>query len=173
MAQTISNDYLRMQTELHANPQYGVASLGFGKVVKDLMAEIGAASISDYGAGKCKLKDALTLAGMSDFQYYPYDPVFPEYGQARSADLVCCIDVLEHIEEDYVDTVVDDLKRITTGHGLFSIATGPATKLLPDGRNAHLIQKTSAWWLPKFVPHFDVLKLKTGRSGFWIVVRPA
>jgi hypothetical protein len=52
---------------------------------------------------------------------------------------------------------------------------GPAGKTLPDGRNAHLIQKPSSWWLPKLSAHFDVLHLEThdmmGR-GFWVIVEP-
>ena len=51
--------------------------------------------------------------------YRPYDPAFPEYGEPRGADLVCCIDVLEHIEPDLLDNVLDDLARITLKHGFF------------------------------------------------------
>lgn len=173
MRDTISASYLQMQSELHKNPEYGVASLGYGPLVKETLEKIGGRSISDYGAGKCKLREALAGAGLTDYDYYPYDPVFPEYGPPRPADLVCCIDVLEHIEEDYVDAVVEDLKAITVNHGLFSVATGPAKKVLADGRNAHLIQRTSGWWLAKFVPDFDVVRLVTGKHGFWIIVRPA
>lgn len=170
---TISDDYLRLQAELHDTTQYGVAALGFGQIVKDLFTKIGATSISDYGAGRCSLRQALAEAGLSDFEYHPYDPVFSEYGGPRPADLVCCIDVLEHIEEQYVDRVIEDLKSITVKYGLFSIANGPAKKILADGRNAHLIQQPSSWWLPKFLPHFDILQLETGEKGFWFVVRPA
>lgn len=170
---TISDDYLRLQMELHRNPEYGVAALGFGQVVKDLFLKIQGKTIADYGAGKCKLREALINAGLEGFEYFPFDPAFPEYGEPRPADLVCCLDVLEHVEEPYVDRIVAQLRSITVNHGLFSIATGPAKKTLADGRNAHLIQKPSSWWLPKFLPHFEILRLVTGENGFWFVVRPA
>ena len=88
--------------------------------------------------------------------YRPYDPAFPEYGEPRPADLVCCIDVLEHIEPAFVENVLDDLQRVTAGVGVFTVDTGPAMKILPDGRNAHLILKPVAWWLPKFLDRFEL-----------------
>ena len=76
--------------------------------------------------------------GLKNFDYYPYDPVFPEYGPPKKADIVCCIDVLEHVEEEYLTNVLDELKKITMKLGFFTIATEPADKFLKDGRNAHL-----------------------------------
>ena len=52
----ISDGYLGLQRELHKNPNYGVASLHFAPLVRDLLEQSGASSISDYGAGKCNLK---------------------------------------------------------------------------------------------------------------------
>ena len=104
--------------------------------------------------------------GRSDFQYYPYDPVFPEYGDPREADLVCCIDVLEHVEPNYLKAVLKDLSRITIKAGLFTIHTGPAGKNLPDGRNAHLIQKPSSWWLPQLCEHFEIAHLQRDQWGY-------
>ena len=97
---------------------------------------------------------------MNSFQYYPYDPAFPEYGPPKEADLVCCIDVLEHIEEIFLDNVLNDLKKITKKLGFFTIHTGPAVKILEDGRNAHLIQKTPSWWLPKMCSKFEIKHLQ-------------
>jgi hypothetical protein len=52
---------------------------------------------------------------------------------------------------------------------------GPAGKVLSDGRNAHLIQKPTSWWLEKFIKYFDVLCLMEHQmmgNGFWLVVKP-
>ena len=75
---------------------------------------------------------------------------------AAPSDLVACIDVLEHIEPDCLDAVLDDLARVTARVGVFTIATGPAAKTLPDGRNAHLIQEAPEWWMPKLFRRFKV-----------------
>jgi hypothetical protein len=171
--QTISDDYLKIQQELHKNPKYGVASLLYAPLVKRIFEQSGARSISDYGAGKCNLKTGLEKAGLSGFQYLPYDPAFPAYGPAQQADLVCCIDVLEHIEPEYLSAVLKDLSAITRRVGFFTIATGPAAKILADGRNAHLIQEPTSWWLPKLVEHFEIDHLnRTADHGFWTIVRP-
>ena len=97
--------------------------------------------------------------------------MFPDYGPPREADLVCCIDVLEHIEVDYLYNVLEELKRITIKYGIYTIHTGPAKKWLKDGRNAHLIQKTSSWWLPLICERFEVIRLESHTGGFVVIVK--
>ena len=94
---TISDEYRAQQVELHMNPAYGVASIAFAPIVAKLIVDNGIKSLSDYGAGKKNLQRALEPAGIS-IDYRPYDPAFPEYGPPVEADMVCCIDVLEHVE---------------------------------------------------------------------------
>jgi hypothetical protein len=80
--------------------------------------------------------------------------------------------VLEHIEEEYLDAVLLDLQEITRNLGFFSVHTGPAMKVLPDGRNAHLIQKPSSWWLPRMCERFEISHLQSGQGGFWMIAEP-
>ena len=105
-AQTISEEYRAEQQKLHRNPRYGVASLAFAPIVRSLLRLGRCSSLSDYGAGKCNLRRALGLRAGGPIHYHPYDPAFPEYGPPREADLVTCIDVLEHIEPKLLDTVI-------------------------------------------------------------------
>jgi hypothetical protein len=170
--QTISEEYLRQQQELHKNPHYGVASIGFAPIVKSLMEQFGTRSLADYGAGKMNLKRKLDELGAKGYEYFPYDPAFPEYGKPTPADLVCCIDVLEHIEPEYVENVFLDLKAIIRKHGFVTIHTGAAVKHLDDGRNAHLIQQPASWWLPIVSRHLEVIHLQGSPGGFWMVVTP-
>jgi hypothetical protein len=166
---TISEGYLAQQRELHKNPHYGVASLGFAPLVKQLLEQTGLKTISDYGAGKCNLRKGLHDLGKRDFEYWPYDPAFPEYGLPKPAPFVACIDVLEHIEESYLDAVLLELREITIQIGFFSVHTGPASKTLPDGRNAHIIQKSASWWLPLLCRHFEIGHLQKSPGGFWVI----
>jgi hypothetical protein len=171
---TISEEYLKQQQELHKNPNYGVASLEFAPLVAQLIKQTKIETISDYGAGKKRLLDGLTASDISLKAYYPYDPAFPEYGEPQSADLVCCIDVLEHIEPTKLNSVLEELANITVGIGFFSIHMGPAGKFLSDGRNAHLIQQPTSWWLPRLCEHFNILELQQHQvfgSGFWCIVQ--
>ena len=173
MLDTITTEYLQQQRKLHQNPNYGVASLSFAPIVADIMRQTGCSSVSDYGSGKKRLLEGLNQAGVIPSLYLPYDPVFPEYGEPKTADLVCCIDVLEHIEPELIDNVILELSNITTKLGFFSIHMGPAAKILDDGRNAHLIQKPSSWWLKKFINYFEILHLQTHQmmgNGIWLLV---
>jgi hypothetical protein len=162
---TISRPYQREQQVLHENARYGRASIAFAPLVRALAKAGRCASISDYGAGKCRLSAALGdhLAGID---YRPYDPAFPEYGPARPADLVACIDVLEHVEPSLLESCLDDLGRVTEKLILLSVHTGPARKFLSDGRNAHLIQQPADWWVPQFERRIDVLHVRHVRKGF-------
>ncbi len=93
----------------------------------------------------------------------------------KKADLVCCIDVLEHIEPEFIDNVIKELSLITTNLGFYTIHMGPAGKVLADGRNAHLIQKPTSYWLEKFIEYFEIIRLMEHNmmgNGFWLVVKP-
>lgn len=169
---TISPEYLEQQKLLHQNPNYGVASLQYATLVVDMLDQTRAKSVSDYGAGKCNLRKKLHELGRTDIEYFPYDPAFPEYGPPKQADVVCCIDVLEHIEPAYLQAVLQDLERIVIKIGLLTIHCGPAVKTLPDGRNAHLIQEPASWWLPRLCEHFEIAHLQSEPNGFWVIVLP-
>ena len=100
-----------------------------------------------------------------------YDPAREGYNDTpRPTQMVCCIDVLEHIEPDLIDNVFDDLRRVTKEVGFFTIHTGPAIKILDDGRNAHLIQEDMDWWLPKIMDRFKLNTVQRTDNGFWVLV---
>ena len=56
---TISAEYLAQQQKLHENPHYGEASIGFAPTVANILQMTGSDSLSDYGAGKQRLRIAL------------------------------------------------------------------------------------------------------------------
>ena len=156
---TITEEYRKLQQDLHKDPNYGQASLGYAPIVANIVMRLNIKTLSDYGAGKKNLLVGLIKSGINLNEYYPYDPSFPEYGPPKAADLVCCI---------------DDLSKITTNFGFFTIHMQAAKKVLSDGRNAHLIQKPSSWWLGKLIKYFDILHLETtnDKKGFWTFIQP-
>ena len=171
---TISPAYLAEQQLLHKNPGYGAASVHVAPFVARVIQRMDARSLSDYGAGKCRLQLALQELGI-EIDYRPYDPAYPAYGAPQPADLVTCIDVLEHVEPEYLDSVLSELAQVTVRLGFFTVHTGPALKLLSDGRNAHLIQRPMAWWAHSISKYFDVVYAENWSSegdGFWILVMP-
>ncbi len=171
MSTLISEEYRKMQEELHRNPNYGVASVQYAPIVADILKQVGSQELLDYGAGKGRLGETLKTLLPNPPLIRHYDPARPEWAATpRPAPFVTCIDVLEHIEPDLLDNVLDDLQRVTAGHGLFTVHTGPANKVLADGRNAHLIQRPPSWWLPKFMQRFDLVVFQRMPQGFWIAV---
>ena len=171
MSMYISNEYLASQVKLHQETNYGTASISHAPNIKEILLETGYKTLSDYGSGKKKLQKALFDLGMNEFEYFPFDPVFPEYGDPKPAQLVCCIDVMEHIEEFYLNDILNELKKITINLCYFSIATVPAKKILNNGLNAHLIQQPARWWVPKLCERFDIQFLKLTKSGFIVLCK--
>ena len=170
-APLISEDYRRMQQELHKNPNYGVASVGYAPIVAQVMDAVGATELLDYGAGKGRLGQTLRQHTQQQLTIHHYDPSIPEWSATPNpCAFVACIDVLEHIEPHLLDNVLDDLKRVNVGVGVFTVHTGPAVKFLTDGRNAHLIQQPPSWWLPKFMSRFELVQFSRMEQGFWIAV---
>lgn len=167
----ISEEYRRLQQQLHENPKYGVASITYAPLVADVMRHLGMTELLDYGAGKGRLGEALRQHFQEPLTIHHYDPAVPEWASPPAPCMfVACIDVLEHIEPYLLENVLDDLKRVTLGAGLFSVHTEAADKFLPDGRNAHLIQKPPDWWLPKILERFDLVRFSRVRQGFWVGV---
>jgi hypothetical protein len=170
-APLITEEYRTMQQELHRNPNYGVASVQYAPLVAEVMKAAGTSELLDYGAGKGRL--GMTLEGIfkQKLTIHHYDPAIPQWATPpQPCDFVACIDVLEHIEPHLIDNVLDDLQRVTTGVGVFTVHTGPAAKVLLDGRNAHLIQQPPSWWLRKFLDRFELASFNRVQMGFWIVV---
>jgi hypothetical protein len=164
----ITEEYKSMQAELHKNPDYGISSTFFAPIVDQVIAQYQIKELLDYGAGKCRLKDSLT----ESVKYTPYEPSNPLWDATpQPCELVACIDVLEHIEPELLDNVLDDLKRLVLPYGLFTIHTGAAIKVLPDGRNAHLTQENWDWWEKKLSNRFDIIKHILINNGIVVLVK--
>ena len=170
-ATLISEEYRKMQQQLHQNPNYGVASVEYAPLVAQVLEVAGTQELLDYGAGKGRLGIALKQYIQRPLTIHHYDPAIPAWSApAQPCGFVACIDVLEHIEPPLLDNVLDDLKRVTTDVGVFTVHTQPAVKFLPDGRNAHLIQQPPAWWLPKLLERFELANFNRVAMGFMVVV---
>lgn len=158
----ISAAYLAQQRHLHENDSYGVASVLLAPVVKSICEKFNVQSLIDYGCGKGRLFEHLPILDV-----HGYDPAIEKYSvkPSRKAQLVTCIDVLEHIEPEYLDAVLDDIASMSTEYYFLTVNTGPAYKVLSDGRNAHLIQEPLEWWLPKFWARMKLQQFNMNAKG--------
>ena len=159
----ISPEYLAQQRDLHDDQNYGTSGHKYAAVVREIAGLLDTQDILDYGCGKRTLERAL------GYPISNYDPSIPGVdGEPRPADLVVCTDVLEHIEPDYLDNVLDDLERVTLRFLMVVVVNRAAKKILPDGRNAHLIQEPLSWWIPKFEARFSVREIRVQGTKMFI-----
>lgn len=169
----ISDEYRELQRSIHdSDANYGNSSVNFAPILAELMQQTGCTELLDYGAGKGRLGDTLRDLLPRPVTTHHYDPARPSWAaRPDPCDLVACIDVLEHVELLLLDAVLDDLQRVTVGAGFFTVHTGPALRILPDGRNAHIIQQPVRWWLPKLLNRFELLNYQKMEEGFWVIVQ--
>lgn len=161
-----SEEYRGLNEKLHeTNENYGTYGKKWADAIYGLAMSLGTDDILDYGCGKS------TLSKNLPFSIKQYDPAVSKYKDTPDpADIVACTDVLEHIEPEYLENVLDDLKRVIKKVGFFVIATRPAQKVLEDGRNAHLIQNDERWWLPKLCERFNIMVFNKNEGEFICVV---
>lgn len=163
-----SPEYRAIQEKFHLErPDYGVSGARYSDQVFTIARQLQTRDVLDYGCGKC------TLASSLPFQIHNYDPFIPEHSSRPApADLVVCTDVMEHVEDGYVNTVLADIRSLAKKGAFFQIATRPASKTLPDGRNAHLIVAPAKWWIEKLNQHFEPISFQTMQGGFFYLGYP-
>lgn len=138
----ITPEYRELNRQLHADrPDYGTGGHKFAETINQMCAAHRTTDVLDYGCGKRTLEKAL------GFSIQNYDPAVEGLETVKPADIMCCTDVLEHIEPECLTAVLQELRTCTKIVAFLTIATRPAKKTLADGRNAHLIQKNGRWWI--------------------------
>lgn len=166
----ISPAYKAQQEALHETGTYGTASIQFAPLVTQIINRLKVEHLLDYGCGSL-LNLYKHIKPTHKLTYQAYDPGTAEYADPPvPAQMVACIDVLEHIEPEFLESVLDDLARLTEVVLFCTVHTGPAVKVLSDGRNAHLTQEPMEWWLPKIWRRFDLHTVQvTGEHGFYVI----
>jgi len=149
----ITEEYRKQNADLHqSNKEYGTSGAKHAKTVAEIAEMIQAEAILDYGCGKQTLAKALP-----QYTVRGYDPAIPGLDiPPKPADLVVCTDVLEHIEEECLEEVLFDLHMLTKKVLFITVATRPAKKKLPDGRNAHINLKSYRKWLSVLMKYFEL-----------------
>lgn len=167
----ITPEYREQNRLLHENrADYGAGSGQHTKIAK-MILNVGIKDVLDYGCGKGMMARCLP------FPIKEYDPAIPgKDDPAEPAEMVICRDVLEHVEPECIDAVLDDLQRCVKRFGYFVIGLSPSTDILPDGRNAHVLQRTFEWWQDKLRSRFDILlgttrhvtSMVINKPGYWL-----
>lgn len=144
----ITEDYRAANAHLHATTNFGTTAPRFERSIRHMAKTYGVGSLIDYGSGTREWVRHM----FPDAAVQSYDPCVPDLADdARPADMLVSCDVLEHIEPKCLGAVLADMRRVARRCAFVTIATRPAKKMLPDGRNAHLIVMPAEWWLSRLM----------------------
>ena len=117
--------------------------------VKSLIDSTGAKTLLDYGSGKgYQYSERAYHEQWGGVLPSCYDPGVKEFSvkPVDKFDGVICCDVMEHIPEEQVFVTLCEIFWYARLFVVLAIFTGPARKVLPDGRNAHITQRPEVWW---------------------------
>lgn len=159
MSDLISPEYLDQLHKMRAanhRPNWGNGGQKHVEPLLRIIEEYNPKSVLDYGCGHWTILSVLSLKlGTKIPKLGGYDPGIPSRATLpEPADLVFSTDVLEHIEPDKLESVLDHIRTLTLRVAYLNVHTSKATAILPDGRNAHLIQQPREWWQAKFESRF-------------------
>lgn len=157
----LEQKYVKEYQKLHCDTSFKnrgwIYGYGDGKAtannihyIKKLVDKYQVKSLLDYGCGKAihhVEKDLYTSIGVKSVALY--DPAIPEFSKLSENvfDCVVCIDVLEHIPEQNLKHVFDQINNRAKYFIFFTISCNPSRDILSTGENAHITQKSTDWWL--------------------------
>lgn len=170
---TITPAYARENARLHSvDPKFGAEGYLWAYLVAGIARVERCISVLDYGCGKGTL--ARALQGV-DVIVSEYDPGVPGKDQPPSpADLVVCLDVMEHIEPDFVDDVIEDLERLATKNLFVVVSTKLSKRIMADGRDTHVSLHEDAWWSEAFLRHgFEIRRVWNTGLRLWVALMNA
>ena len=150
---------------IHSEKTYGNTSVKNLRFIRPDIKLLAPKSAIDYGCGQSPLLEELNLG--YEIEKNRYDPAIPEYSTKPDhiSDLLLNVDVLEHIEEEDLDTVLAEMRSLCKD-ALIIVDLKEAELLLEDGRNAHVTIKPVEWWEEKISKHFGKLeRIKVARSS--------
>lgn len=162
--------YLEQYRALHDLGAFNSRSMAqWGREIGLLVRRHGARTLLDYGcgSGNAYLEDRIHkrfFGGVMPTLYDPASAAFAARPKGRF-DGVICSDVLEHVPEDELPAVVDDLARYSIKFVFASVCCRPAKKSFPDGTNLHVTVRPFRWWCDLFARRFP--------SGPELVLREA
>jgi hypothetical protein len=126
--------------------------------IAKLIGATGARSLLDYGAGKGRFYAACpgepADGRMRSYPKWPgvkitcYDPGYAPFAAPFEGrfDGAISTDVLEHIPEEDIGWVLDEIFAAAERFVYVVAACYPARKTLPNGENAHCTLQTPEWW---------------------------
>ena len=175
------NYYIDQYKEAHKDSTRfpGISIRYYVKDIAQLIDQTDTKTLLDFGCGKGEQYKNVEL--MSKWGKLPnevwgimpklYDPavethnVFPD----EKFDGVISTDVMEHVPEDAVDVVLEQIFSKADKFVFLAIATylgKPTSYKLPNGESPHITVKPDAWWIEQISKHIpDGVKVSVSFNG--------
>lgn len=162
-------DYLKLYEETFAHADYNQdGSLSYQFLLESVDKIDRPTSILDIGSGrgnviKHLLKkfpiETITSADLKKFHDYPCKFVTLDLSKnftLEKYDLITCLDVMEHIEKEFVDNILKQIS-LSSKYQIFSIANHMEC---PYEQHLHLIRHDKGWWETQLKTYFEILETK-------------
>ena len=152
----INDDYKRQLQEMHAtNKKFTRSGEKKLRMIKSFVETYQPKSLIDFGCSDGEMLPI--LSERYNINAIGYDPGVSEFENipTTAVDCLTSTDVLEHVEPEMIDDTLKIINTLFTKSAFLLIASYPAKKSLPDGRNAHLIIESFDWWRTKLETFID------------------
>ncbi|MDY4841478.1 MAG: methyltransferase domain-containing protein [Alphaproteobacteria bacterium] len=150
-------DKIEFYKQLHkSDAEFGTSSPLYYREVCLAIDFLKPKSVLDYGCGKGLLLEQLKKKYPEIF-FYGYDPGVEgkDTLPVKTADLVINTDVLEHIPENEIEDVVNQISKISS-NVFFGLHHALAGAKLPNGENAHCTVRPTFWYFNLFDRYFKI-----------------
>jgi SAM-dependent methyltransferase len=167
----VMTNYLDEYKVLHKySPTYGSSGCKYLPEVCLIIDYLKPKTVLDYGCGKANLIKELVFR-YPDVEFYGYDPAIPgrDVLPVQKADLVINTDVLEHISEKCLPSVVENIASISDAV-FFALHHALAYTILPNGENAHCTVKPPQWYYELLGRYFKTPYPLPGRRVHSVII---
>jgi len=171
-------EYKEALLDIHRKAEWGNTAGKYAgdSIVNLLNAYPEIQTILDYGCGEGSLKTHIEDAGITDKDWTLYDPGMDKFQNLPTGkfDLVITTDVLEHVEEIMLNSVLKHLQSMT-GKFLYSeIACYFCGAKFPSGpyigQDLHINLKAPDMWAQRLIhPDFDIIVSQPSLLEGWKV----
>lgn len=143
-------DLIEQYKQMHSAGFFkGVSVEKFADEIESICKGYGAETLLDYGSGQgIQYLPPRSLDKKWGVDVTMYDPAVPglETLPDKKFDIVICTDVLEHVPEEDLPTLFENIFSRAKTFVFLTVCCREAKKKLPDGRNCHVTIKPMDWW---------------------------
>ena len=139
---------LELYKQLHVqDSHYGSTPAGHFDRISNFITTQNPKSILDFGCGKGTMGNLLKKS-YPNMLVHSYDPAIKEYESIPNSryDMVITTDVLEHLYEDEIAGIFEEILKLDPSSMYHVICHRLAYAKLPDGSNAHKTVQSPEWW---------------------------